>query len=68
MSSASHGVYGRDMFEALVRLRRQLEPDGLRVAVQGRGVIPTPAAWRGIWAAACRSTSYAPDCPHTRKT
>jgi hypothetical protein len=24
-----------DMFEALVRLRRQLEPDGLRVAVQG---------------------------------
>ena len=26
---------GPDMFEALVRLRRQLEPDGLRVAVQG---------------------------------
>jgi hypothetical protein len=24
-----------DMFEALVRLRRQLEPDGLMVAVQG---------------------------------
>jgi hypothetical protein len=24
-----------DMFEALVRLRRQLEPDGLKVAVQG---------------------------------
>jgi hypothetical protein len=26
---------GPDMFEALVRLRRQLEPDGLMVAVQG---------------------------------
>jgi hypothetical protein len=26
---------GPDMFEALVRLRRQLEPDGLTVAVQG---------------------------------
>jgi hypothetical protein len=26
---------GADMFEALVRLRRQLEPDGLVVAVQG---------------------------------
>ena len=26
---------GPDMFEALVRLRRQLEPDGLIVAVQG---------------------------------
>jgi hypothetical protein len=26
---------GPDMFEALVRLRRQLEPDGLAVAVQG---------------------------------
>ena len=26
---------GPDMFEALVRLRRQLEPDGLVVAVQG---------------------------------
>jgi hypothetical protein len=26
---------GPDMFEALVRLRRQLEPDSLRVAVQG---------------------------------
>ena len=25
----------RDMFEALVRLRRQLEPDGLMVAVHG---------------------------------
>jgi hypothetical protein len=24
-----------DMFEALVRLRRQLEPDGLMIAVQG---------------------------------
>jgi hypothetical protein len=26
---------GPDMFEALVRLRRQLEPDGLMLAVQG---------------------------------
>jgi hypothetical protein len=26
---------GPDMFEALVRLRRQLEPDGLMIAVQG---------------------------------
>jgi len=26
---------GPDMFEALVRLRRQLEPDGLLIAVQG---------------------------------
>jgi hypothetical protein len=26
---------GPDMFEALVRLRRQLDPDGLLVAVQG---------------------------------
>jgi len=26
---------GPDMFEALVRLRRQLEPDGLTIAVQG---------------------------------
>lgn len=26
---------GPDMFEALVRLRRQLEPDGLGIAVQG---------------------------------
>jgi hypothetical protein len=26
---------GPDMFEALVRLRRQLEPDGMMVAVQG---------------------------------
>jgi hypothetical protein len=26
---------GPDMFEALVRLRRQFEPDGLMVAVQG---------------------------------
>ena len=26
---------GPDMFEALVRLRRKLEPDGLMVAVQG---------------------------------
>ena len=26
---------GPDMFEALVRLRRQLEPDGMMIAVQG---------------------------------
>jgi hypothetical protein len=26
---------GPDIFEALVRLRRQLEPDGLKIAVQG---------------------------------
>jgi hypothetical protein len=26
---------GPDMFEALIRLRRQLEPDGLMIAVQG---------------------------------
>ncbi|GAB2978017.1 hypothetical protein LWP59_38935 [Amycolatopsis acidiphila] len=38
----SQGTYGGpytatgpDMFEALVRLRRQLEPEGLRIAIQG---------------------------------
>jgi hypothetical protein len=40
-----------DMFEALVRLRRQLEPDRSTAAVPEPGTIPTPAAWRTIWAA-----------------
>jgi hypothetical protein len=31
---------GPDMFEALVRLRRQLEPDGLMIAVQAGGMVP----------------------------
>jgi len=29
---------------------------------RARGATPTRAAWRGIWAADCRSTSCAPDC------
>lgn len=33
--SCPYTATGPDMFEALVRLRRQLEPDGLMVAVQG---------------------------------
>ena len=36
---------GPDMFEALVRLRRQLEPDGMMIAVQGArrdSVLVTP--------------------------
>ena len=40
-----------DMFEVLVRLRRQLEPDGLTVAVQGARRDTCPAVWRAIWAA-----------------
>jgi hypothetical protein len=38
-----------DVFEALLRLRRQLEPDELMV--QGARRDTCPAAWRGIWAA-----------------
>jgi hypothetical protein len=33
--SCAYTATAPDMFEALVRLRRQLEPDGLKVAVQG---------------------------------
>jgi hypothetical protein len=33
--TSPYSATGPDMFEALVRLRRQLEPDGLAVAVQG---------------------------------
>jgi hypothetical protein len=40
-STAAH------VFEALVRLRRQLEPDGLMIAVQGarRDTYPSGMAW-----------------------
>ena len=48
---------GPDMFEALVRLRRQLEPDGLMVAVQGsrRDTYPSGMAGDMGGGPACRT-------------
>ena len=40
-----------DVFEALVRLRREVEPDGLMVAVQRARRDAYPSGTRGIWAA-----------------
>ena len=66
--SCTYTATASDIFEALVRLRRQLEPDGLMIAVQGRGVIPTRAAWRGIWAAEWSSTSCGLEDAPARRT
>ena len=50
-------VTGPDMFEALVGVRRQLEPDGLMIAVQGARRDTYPSGMARIWAAECRSMS-----------